>query len=89
MSTSHTVTKAPTAVAAAYETVRLWEAYVDALDEIERLRDFERRYHELLNDSVKRGQEDVANLLRLLMSDRVLLRLRDSLSDSQENSGGR
>jgi hypothetical protein len=61
----------PRAVSSAYETVELWEAHCAALDEIERLRGFEQKYYDLLNESVQRGQTDVGNWLKLLLSDRI------------------
>jgi hypothetical protein len=72
MSSSHTV-KLPMAVHSAYEIVRLWESHQDALAEIERLRDYERKYHELLAESVQHGEKMMLGWMDLLMSDRVKL----------------
>lgn len=66
-----TVMKMPLAVRSAYEVVELWEAYRDALAQIERLRDYEHKYHELLNEDLKHGEKMMDSWLSLLLSDRV------------------
>lgn len=71
MSRSQEIRVHPRGVSAAYDVIELWEAHCAALDEIERLRGFEQKYYDLLNESVKRGQEDVGNWMQLLLSDRI------------------
>lgn len=63
--------KMPASVAAAYELVEFWEEHQRALDEIERLRDYERKYRELLGESLQHGEKMMVGWMDLLMSDRV------------------
>jgi hypothetical protein len=61
----------PSAVRAAYEVVDLWEENLVLRREAAEGREWRDKYMALLNESVKRGQEDAGNWLRLLMSDRI------------------
>lgn len=61
----------PIAVRSAYEVTDLWEDNQALRAEVARLEKFEQMYHELLNESVKRGQEDIGNWMKLLLSDRI------------------
>lgn len=61
----------PISVRSAYEVADLWESNQNLRSEVARLQKFEQMYHELLNESVKRGQEDIGNWMKLLMSDRI------------------
>ena len=61
----------PDAVAMAYQIVDLWEENMELRAAAKRGKEYEHNYMELLNDSVKRGQEDIGNMLMLLMSPHV------------------
>lgn len=61
----------PDAVAMAYQIVDLWEENLELRAAAKRGKEYEHKYMELLNESVRRGQEDIGNLLMLVMSPRV------------------
>lgn len=42
--------------------------------EVERLREYEQKYHELLGESVAHGQQMVGSILGLLLSDNVTIK---------------
>lgn len=61
----------------AYQVIEM-QGRIDYLEsEVERLRQYERKYHEEIDASIKHGEKMMGNWLSLLLSDRIKINVPD------------
>lgn len=63
----------------AYQVIEMQER-IDCLEsEVERLREYERKYREEVDTSIKHGEQMMGGWLKLLMSDRIKIDPQEGL----------